>query len=121
MQTQMDGGTVKIGKKMAGLTSAIAPMGALDYHKSVISMDGMNGATYQEGFSSGHGEGMWGMMNQINGSGFYSEFGGRESGVGGGVFDDMGLPDHFLRQYYSQVRSITPKNLQKNKQKKLVS
>lgn len=94
-------GTVNIGKDIAGTTSAMVPTSVLD---SVVSIDGMSGGAYQEGFSR------WGMMNQNNGSGFYSS---RESGV----FDSMALPDHFLRQYYSQVRSIIPKNLFK----KLVS
>uniref|UniRef100_A0A3B4V4R9 Desmoglein-3-like n=1 Tax=Seriola dumerili TaxID=41447 RepID=A0A3B4V4R9_SERDU len=44
-------------------------------------------------------------VNQRSGSGFYSEFEGRESGGGGGIYDGMALSDHFLGQYYSQVRN----------------
>ncbi len=68
-------------------------------------MNGMNIAGYQGGFSSGNMGGTWGMMNHSSASGFYSEFGGKESAVGGGIFDGMALPDHFLGQYYTQVRN----------------
>lgn len=104
MPTQMDGGGVMVGKGMAGMTSAMVPLAAFDGQKSVTSMDGMNGGFYGDGFSLGHREGTWGMMNQPSGSGLYSEFQGRESSVSGGMFDGMALPDHFLRQYYSQVK-----------------
>lgn len=100
--TSVDGDGVKIGT--AGMTSAIAPLAAFDGQKSVISMDGMNGAAYTDRFSSGQREATWGTRSQPSGSAFYSEFHGRESAVGGGMFDGMCLPDHFLRQYYSQVR-----------------
>ena len=103
MPTQMDGQMVETG--MANRTSTLAPMASFDYEKSVTSMDGMNGAIYPEGFSSVHREGTMGRMNQMSGSGFYSEFESRESGVGGGLYDGMALPDHFLRQYYFQVRN----------------
>uniref|UniRef100_A0A3Q3WQK7 Cadherin domain-containing protein n=1 Tax=Mola mola TaxID=94237 RepID=A0A3Q3WQK7_MOLML len=95
--------TVGIG--MAGITSAVAPKAALDYQKSVTSMDGMNGAIYRGGFSSGQGEGSWGIMNKTTGNGLFSEFHDRESTVGRGVFGGMALPDNFLKQYYSQVIS----------------
>lgn len=101
--TAVDAGDgVKIAT--AGMTSTVAPLAAFDGQKSVISMDGMNGAAYTERFSSGQREGTWGVMSQPSGSAFYSEFHGRESTVGGGMLDGMCLPDHFLRQYYSQVR-----------------
>ena len=84
---------------------ATAPMGAMDYgQNSITSIDGMNGAFYQEGFSAAQGEGTWGMTNHTFGNGIYSEFEGRESRVGGSLYDGMALPDHFLRQYYTQVR-----------------
>lgn len=102
MPTQMDGQMVEMG--MANKTSAMAPMAAFDYQKSVTTMDGMNGAFYPEGLSSVHREGTMGRMNQRSGSGFYSEFETKESGGGGEFYDGMALPDHFLRQYYSQVR-----------------
>uniref|UniRef100_A0A3Q3WGM9 Cadherin domain-containing protein n=1 Tax=Mola mola TaxID=94237 RepID=A0A3Q3WGM9_MOLML len=73
------------------------------YFKSVTSMDGMNGAIYRGGFSSGQGEGSWGIMNKTTGNGLFSEFHDRESTVGRGVFGGMALPDNFLKQYYSQV------------------
>lgn len=79
-----------------------APMVGMGIQQSVTSMDGMNGVVYQEGFESGR-EGAWGMMNQ-QGSGFY-EYEGRESGMAGGMYDGMALSDHFLEQYYSQVRN----------------
>lgn len=100
--TAVDGDGVKIGT--AGMTSAMAPLAAFDGQKSVISMDGMNGAAYTERFSSGQREGMWGAMSQPSGSVFHSEFHGRESAIDGGMFDGICLPDRFLRQYYSQVR-----------------
>lgn len=106
MQTQLDGDTVSMGM-MAKKSSAMGPMAGLDFQKSVTSMDRMNRAAYQDSFGSGHREGTWGTMNQQSGSGFCSEFDGRQrkqSGVGGGVHDGMALPDHFLGQYYTQVR-----------------
>ena len=102
MPTQMDGQMVETG--MANRTSAMVPMAAFDYQKSVSTMDGMNGAIYPEGLSSVHREGTMGRMNQRSGSGFYSEFETRESGGGGEFYDGMALPDNFLRQYYFQVR-----------------
>ncbi|XP_071342910.1 desmoglein-2.1-like isoform X2 [Trachinotus anak] len=92
MPTQIDGDIVKVDTGIGTKTSAIA--------QSVTSMDGMN----RGGFASDHREGTWG-INQISGSGFYSDFEGRESRGGGGIYDGMALPDHFLRQYYSQVTS----------------
>lgn len=103
MPTQVDGNMVNAG--MANQALAMVPTAGLDFQRSVTSMDGMNGAFYED-FSSGRREGTWGMMNQPNGSGFYSEFEGRESGVGGGIYDDMALPDYFLGQYYSQVNHL---------------
>lgn len=98
--TQVDGGMGKIGMGIAGTTSSMLPVAALD---SAVSVDGMSGGAYQDGFFTYQRE-RWGTMNQSSGSAFYSR---RESGV----FDGMALPDHFLRQYYNQVRIITPKNL----------
>lgn len=94
MPTQVDGDMVNMGMGMVTQTSAMAPMAGFDVQKSVTSMDGMNGAIYQEG--------TWGMMNQQGGSGFYSEFESREAG--GGIYDSMALPVNFLGQYYTQVR-----------------
>ncbi|GLD67701.1 desmoglein-2-like protein, partial [Lates japonicus] len=100
MPIQMDGDMINVDMGMASKTLAMNSMAGLGLQKSVTSMDGMNGATYGEGFVSDHREGTWG-MNQLSGSGFYSEFEGRESG-GGGLYDCMALPDHFLAQYYTQ-------------------
>ncbi|KAM8745386.1 desmoglein-2.1-like [Acanthopagrus schlegelii] len=108
MPTQTDEQMVKMG--MANTTSAMVPMAAFDYQKSVTTMDEMNGAIYREGFSGVHREGTMGRMNQISGSGFYSEFESRESGVGGGLYDGMALPDHFLRQYYFQKANSGSEN-----------
>lgn len=58
---------------------------------------------YGDGYASGHRGESWGMANQAIGSGLYSEFDGRESRAGGGMYEGMALPDHFLGQYYSQV------------------
>ena len=92
---QVDGDPVKIGMGMAPMM-AMAPMGGMDFNKSANSIDRMNGPVYQEG--------TWGMMNQPTASGFYSEFESRESGVGADFYDGMALPDHFLEEYYTQVR-----------------
>lgn len=104
MPTQMDGDGVKMGMAMgmgmgmAGITSSAADMGA-------IPVNGMNGSMVHEVVSSGYREGAWDMMNQAARSGLYtSEIHGRESRVGGGIFDSMALPDQFMREYYSQVR-----------------
>ncbi|XP_032363606.1 LOW QUALITY PROTEIN: desmoglein-2-like [Etheostoma spectabile] len=98
MPTQMDGNMVNMNMGMINNTSAMA---GLDFQRSVTSMDGMNGAVYQDGFVSGLREGSRGMAQQ-SGSGFYSEFEGRESGAGREMYDGMALPDHFLAQYYTQ-------------------
>lgn len=98
----MDGALIDMGMAKQ---SSMAPMGGFDFQKSVTSMDGMNGGTYHDGFTSVYREGTFGMMNQPSGSGFYgSGFERRESAEGGEVYNGMALPDHFLRQYYSQVR-----------------
>lgn len=83
---------------------AMAPGAGIDCQKSVTSMDGMNGAMYEDSYAGGYREDRWGMMNQVTGNGLYSEFEGREARVGGAMYDGMALPDHFLRQYYTQVR-----------------
>ncbi|GAA6223890.1 desmoglein-2-like [Lates japonicus] len=101
MPTQMDGDMINVDMGMASKTLAMNSMAGLGLQKSVTSMNGMNGATYGEGFTTDHREGTWG-MNQLSGSGFYSEFEGRESGGGGGIYDGMALPDHFLAWYYTQ-------------------
>lgn len=92
----MDGDIVNVGIGMASKTSAMA--------QSVTSMDGMNRTIYPGGFASDLRNGTWGMMNQLHGSGFYSEFESRESGGGEGIYDSMALPDNFLGQYYTQVK-----------------
>lgn len=102
MPTQMDGDGVKMGMGMgmgmAGVTSSAVDMG-------VTPVNGMNGSMLHEVVSSGYREGSWDMMNQGTRSGLYtSEIHGRESRVGGGIFDSMALPDQFMREYYSQVR-----------------
>lgn len=102
--TKIDVDGVKQGMGMAGITSAIAPMSILDSHKSVTSVDVMSRPAYDDGFSSGHREGTWGRVSHPSGSGYYSAFHGRESRESGGIFNGMALPDHFLRQYYNQVR-----------------
>lgn len=87
---------------MANKTAAMTPMQGFDFQKSVTSMDGMNGAIYPEGFASVQRDGTWGTLNQQHGSGYYSEF-DKESGEAG-IYDGMTLPDHILRQYYTQVK-----------------
>ena len=104
MPTQVDGDMVNMG--MATKTSAMAPMAGFDFERSVASMDGVNGVIYQDGFESGHRERTWGVMNQSSVTGYYSEFESREAGGGGGIYDNMALPDHFLEQYYTQVRNL---------------
>ena len=96
MLPQMDGDMLNMGIGMVGKTSAMAPRATFDFQRSVTSMDG---------FAGDHRAETWGMMNQPSASGFHSEFEGRESGGGGGFFDGMALPDHFLEQYYTQVRT----------------
>uniref|UniRef100_A0A3Q2WUD1 Desmoglein-2-like n=1 Tax=Haplochromis burtoni TaxID=8153 RepID=A0A3Q2WUD1_HAPBU len=61
----------------------------------------LNGANYQGSYRKE----IWG-MNQQDPSGFYSETETRESLGGVGLYDGMALPDHFLRQYYDQVRNL---------------
>lgn len=102
--TQIDVDGVKLGMGTAGTTSAMAPMAIFDSHKSVTSVDVMSRPAYEDGFSSGYREGTWGRVSHPSGSGLYSEFHGRESRESGGIFNGMALPDHFLRQYYNQVR-----------------
>uniref|UniRef100_A0A3Q0QVB1 Cadherin domain-containing protein n=1 Tax=Amphilophus citrinellus TaxID=61819 RepID=A0A3Q0QVB1_AMPCI len=96
LPTQLDGDTINIG--MAQKPVAMAPLGSFDFPQSVTSINGMNGAAYQ----GGHRRDTWG-MNQQDPSGFYSEIETRESLGGGGAYDGIALPDHFLRQYYSQM------------------
>ncbi|KAK5906714.1 hypothetical protein CesoFtcFv8_004635 [Champsocephalus esox] len=89
---------------MAKNTFAAPPMAGMGFQKSVSSMDGMNGALYGGGFTGARREEAWG--NQPSSRGYCSEFENRESGGGGGMYDGMALPDHFLGQYYAQkVRS----------------
>lgn len=97
--TAVDGDAVKIGTASA----AMASLPVFDGQKSVASMSGMNGGVFQQRFSSSHKGDTWGMMSQPSGSGFYSDFHGRESVVGGDMFNGMALSDHFLGQYYNQV------------------
>ncbi|KAM7388788.1 hypothetical protein PAMP_024938 [Pampus punctatissimus] len=71
-----------------------------------FSMDGINGAAFEE--SSGFQT--WG--EQWGSSAAYLGFEGREAGVGGGgIYDGMALPDHFLGQYYTQKASSGNENL----------
>lgn len=97
--TAVDGDAVKIGT--AGTTMASQPV--FDSQKSVASMSGINGGGFQERFSSSHRGDTWGVMSQPSGSGFYSNFHGRESILEGDMFNGMALSDHFLGQYYNQV------------------
>lgn len=84
--------------------TAAAPTVAVDSHKTSAVVDGMGGGFNQDaGFANGYRDGTWGINNQMGGSAFYSEFQGREAAAGGGMFDGMALPDHFLKQYYAQV------------------
>ncbi|KAE8293849.1 Desmoglein-4 Cadherin family member 13 Precursor [Larimichthys crocea] len=109
LPTQMDGALIDMGMAKQ---SSMAPMGGFNFQKSVTSMDGMNGGTYHDGFTSVYREGTFGMMNQPSGSGFYgSGFERRESAEGGEVYNGMALPDQFLRQYYSQKVASGNKNL----------
>ncbi|XP_023284459.1 desmoglein-2-like [Seriola lalandi dorsalis] len=97
LPTQIDGDLIKVDTGMGTKTAAM--------EQSVTSMDGMNGA----GFAVDHRQ--WEGVNQMSGSGFYSEFEGRESGGGGGIYDGMALSDHFLGQYYSQKVTSGNENL----------
>ncbi|XP_047199070.1 desmoglein-2-like [Hippoglossus stenolepis] len=110
MLPQMEGDMFNMGIGMVGKTSAMAPRATFDFQKSVTSMDGIN-RVHQDGFAGDHREETWGMMNQPSASGFHSEFEGRESGGGGGIYDGMALPDHFLEQYYTQKLDNGNKNL----------
>ncbi|XP_034387314.1 desmoglein-2.1 [Cyclopterus lumpus] len=103
MPTQIDDNLV-MGNNML----VMAPVEGMGFQRSVASMDGMN--AYGDGYASGHRE-AWGMANQTIGSGLYSEFDGRESRVGGGMYDGMALPDNFLGQYYSQKVTSENENL----------
>ena len=104
MPTQVDGNMGNISMGVAQNMAMAAPMAGIGIQQSVTSMDGMNGGIYQDGFEGGR-EGAWGMMNQ-QGGGFYTkEFEGIESGLAGGMYDSMALPNHFLEQYYSEVRN----------------
>uniref|UniRef100_A0A7N8XNZ0 Desmoglein-2-like n=1 Tax=Mastacembelus armatus TaxID=205130 RepID=A0A7N8XNZ0_9TELE len=90
---QMDGNGFKVIPGEANDTSAMV--------KSVISMGGINRGSHQSG---GEMEEMWERRNW-NISGSYQaatlESKGTRGG-GGGIFDDMALPHHFLGQYYTQ-------------------
>lgn len=77
---------------------AVAPMGSFDYEASLTDINGMKFGTYQDGFSNGCRKEMRAFTD------FHSEFETRESRQGG-LVDSIALPDHFLAQYYSQVRS----------------
>lgn len=69
-----------------------------EYITSTSSMGGgggyYDGALTQEG---GYGGGAWGMGHSAD----YAEFESREAL---GVYDGIALPEHFLGQYYTQVR-----------------
>lgn len=97
MPTQVDGDMVNLAPE----TSALA-MEDFDFQTPMTAMDG---TVYQTSYAGGQREGTLGMMSQRRASGFYSEFENRES-EGGGIYDGMALPDHFLRQYYAQVRNL---------------
>ncbi|XP_069007189.1 desmoglein-2.1-like [Embiotoca jacksoni] len=104
MPSQMDEDIIYMGAGQKG--SLMAPV---ELQQSIPSMNGMNGVAFQERFSSAYGEGMWG-MNQEEGSGFYYESEGRESGAGG-IDGGIALPDHILGQYYDQKLSSEDDNL----------
>jgi len=74
-----------------------APGTNFEMQPSVTSINGFNGGT-------SHTDGMWG-MNNWEGSGIYSVSESREVRGVGGIYDGIALPDHLLRQYYSQVRN----------------
>lgn len=86
---------------MAQKPVAMDALGSFDFAQSVGSINRLNGANYQGSYRKE----IWG-MNQQDPSGFYSETETRESLGGVGLYDGMALPDHFLRQYYDQVRNL---------------
>ncbi|XP_034562448.1 desmoglein-2-like [Notolabrus celidotus] len=103
MPTQPDGGMVIVKEKERQSQSA-----GLGFHQPVINIDRMTGAAYGEGH---YRDSTWEMMN-AHGNGFYStEMEHRESGVGGGVYEGMALPDHLLLQYYTQKLASGNENL----------
>ncbi|KAK2836046.1 hypothetical protein Q5P01_016530 [Channa striata] len=108
MPTQADADMVNAGMGMNRRISGMVPIECLDFRKSVTSIDGMNRAVYQ-GLASEHGEGLWGTMNRKRGSGFYQE--GVELRESGGIFDSMALPDHLLRNYYTEKTMSGNENL----------
>lgn len=89
----------------------MAPMASLDVKQTVGSAHQVQGAAYPN-FLNGSSEKALGMISQTAGYGFYTEAFGREySGMSeaaaeGGMFDHMALSDHFLGQYYTQVKNI---------------
>lgn len=109
---QVDTGLVKIGN--IGAVSA-APMGmGAGLMGAELMGAGLTGGALQNS-SSTMGGGFYQpddrrmdmaymnggeMFGQEHGGAFYSEFESRE----GGVYDGIALPEHYLGEYYSQVR-----------------
>lgn len=94
---------------------AISPMASLGVKQTMASANQVQGAAYPNEFFNGSSEKALGMISQTDGYGFYSEAFGREysgmseaaaagGGGRGGIFDHMALSDHFLGQYYIQVK-----------------
>lgn len=88
----------------------MAPMASLDVKQTIGSANQVQGAAYPNDFLNESSEKALGMISQTAGYGFYTEAFGREySGMSeaaadGGMFDHMALSDHFLGQYYTQVK-----------------
>lgn len=99
LPTQLDGDVLNVA--MAQKPVAMDALGSFDFAQSVGSINRLNGANYQGSYRKD----IWG-MNQQDPSGFYSETETRESLGGVGLYDGMALPDHFLRNYYDQVRNL---------------
>ncbi|CAJ1059633.1 desmoglein-2-like [Xyrichtys novacula] len=100
---QVDGGVT-----IANKPSTMAPAENTGLHPSVATMDLMNGAVSEDRY---YRERACGVMNEGRGSGFYSEMQGRESVVGGEVYDCMALPSYLLAQYYGQKLANGNENL----------
>lgn len=81
--------------------------------QTVGSKNETKGANYDSKIFEENSQKTWGMMSATDGYGFYSNTFGRgfsrgfgtESEEQRGISDGMALSDHFLREYYGQVRS----------------
>ncbi|KAG8003245.1 Desmoglein-2 [Nibea albiflora] len=72
-----------------------------DHLLTSLYTDWMNGTSRKDDFLSSQRGSAFG-FNQDYSSDFCSTFRSNTSGFGGGLYDGMSLPDHFLREYYTQ-------------------